>query len=140
MHIKSSKGGSVVINYIQPCLCSYITFISFLIIILSLFTTAITKCWRKSFRKSGDSENNFLGKLLQAFFRIWRKNSWAFDDFLIKSPGKSICLYYLIMKVLMANMTIRNQVIDYLAALKRRVCFLQPPFYLHEQYHHGPFS
>lgn len=44
MNIKSSKGGSVVINYIQLyLLCYYIIFISFLIIILALFTAAIIK-------------------------------------------------------------------------------------------------
>lgn len=47
----------------------------------------------------------------------------AFDDFLIKSTGKSIYLYNLIVKVLMVSMTIRNQIIDYLAASEAEAFF-----------------
>lgn len=110
---KWNKGGYMVINYIQLCLlCSYITFIICLNYNFHLFT-AIIKCCRRSFRKSVSPENNFLGRnYLRYFWELWREESGAFDDFLIKSTGKSICLHNLIVKVFMTNMTIRNQSID----------------------------
>lgn len=47
------------------------------------------------------------------------------DDLLIKSTGKSTWLHNLIIRILMANMTIKNQIIDYLAASETEsVCFL----------------
>ena len=113
MNIKWSKGGYMVINYIQLCLlCSYITFIICLNYNFCLLTATL-KCCKRSFRKSVSPENNFLGRnYLRYFWELWREDSGAFDNFLLTSTGKSICLYNLIVKVLMTNMTIRNQSID----------------------------
>lgn len=115
----------MVINYIQLCLlCYYITFISFLIIILALFITAIITCCRKA---SGNHEFQkiiFWEDYCRDFSGFWREDSGAFADFLIKSTGKSICSYNLIIEILVANVTFKNQIIDYLALLKQSVCFV----------------